>query len=146
MSFSQERCLVVKSMLTKPEYMALANFRYAVGQFMALSQREARKHGMTARQHQALLAILTAEPDRATIGYLAKRLFLKPNSTSDLADRLEAIGLVIKTIPESDRRQALLGLTPKAHLILSELGAAHRDELGRMRPLLQTLLDGLSDA
>jgi DNA-binding MarR family transcriptional regulator len=39
-----------------------------------------------------------------------------------------------------DRRQVLLILTPKAEALLARLSAAHRDELERLAPLLQTLL------
>ena len=39
-----------------------------------------------------------------------------------------------------DRRQVLLALTPKADALLARLSAAHRDELQRLAPLLQTLL------
>jgi DNA-binding MarR family transcriptional regulator len=48
--------------------------------------------------------------------------------------------LVKRQSGAEDRRQVLLTLTPKAEAMLAKLSAAHRDELKRLAPLLQTLL------
>jgi DNA-binding MarR family transcriptional regulator len=53
-----------------------------------------------------------------------------------LIDRLETLGLVRRELTQSDRRRALLRLTPQALDILSILSAAHREELRQLQPLL----------
>lgn len=127
--------------LTDNDYAALADFRFSLRQFQAFSEREAAQCGLTPQQHQALLAIRAAPRGRATVGYVAERLILKPHSATGLIDRLEALGLVRRRLSEQDRRQALLELTEQAHGTLTTLSAAHRQEIGRLRPLLMELLE-----
>ncbi|WP_449473009.1 MarR family winged helix-turn-helix transcriptional regulator [Sphingobium chungangianum] len=127
--------------LTDNDYAALADFRFSLRQFQAFSEREAAQCGLTPQQHQALLAIRAAPRGRATVGHVAERLILKPHSATGLVDRLEALGLVRRRLSEQDRRQALLELTEQAHGILTTLSAAHRQEIGRLRPLLMELLE-----
>jgi DNA-binding MarR family transcriptional regulator len=96
--------------------------------------------GLTPQQHQALLAIRAAEASDATIGYVAERLLLKPHSATGLIDRLVSLDLVTRCIPAEDRRRAQLRLTEKARSLLAELSAIHREEIGRLTPLLEGLL------
>ena len=126
--------------LSDADYATLAEFRFTLRQFMAFSEGQAASHGLTAQQHQTLLAIRAAPPDHATIGYVAERLLLKPHSASGLVDRLEALELLARRPSPTDRRQALLTLTPKAQAILAQLSATHREEIRRLGPLLRALL------
>lgn len=121
---------------TDIDYAALAEFRFALRRFQVFSENKAAEAGLTAQQHQALLAIRAAAPDHASVGYVAQRLIVKPHSASELVDRLEAQGLVRREPMQSDRRRALLRLTPQALEILSGLSAAHREEIRRLQPLL----------
>ena len=84
--------MAARSELTDADYAALANFRYALRQFLAFSERRAAECGLTPQQHQALLAIRGATQSPVTVGYVAERLALKPHSATGLIDRLEAIG------------------------------------------------------
>ena len=118
------------------DYAALAEFRFALRRFQMFSETKAGEAGLTPQQHQALLAIRAADPDAATVGYVAQRLIVKPHTASELIDRLEAIGLVRREPAPSDRRRALLRLTSQATGILSALSSAHRDEIRRLQPLL----------
>ena len=122
--------------LTDIEYAALAEFRFALRRFQMFSETKAGEAGLTPQQHQALLAIRAADPDAATVGYVAQRLIVKPHTASELIDRLEAIGLVRREPAPSDRRRALLRLTSQATGILSALSSAHREEIRRLQPLL----------
>lgn len=131
---------MAKTVLSDADYVTLADFRYTLRQFMAFSEGEAAEQGLTAQQHQALLAIRAARPDKATIGYVAERLILKPHSATGLIDRLEALELLARRPSAADRRQALLELTAKAETILAELSATHREEMRRLRPLFEALL------
>ena len=118
------------------DYAALAEFRFALRRFQMFSETKAGEAGLTPQQHQALLAIRAADPDAATVGYVAQRLIVKPHTASELIDRLEAIDLVRREPAPSDRRRALLRLTSQATGILSALSSAHREEIRRLQPLL----------
>ncbi|MGQ2929250.1 MAG: MarR family winged helix-turn-helix transcriptional regulator [Sphingopyxis sp.] len=122
--------------LTDNDYAALAAFRFALRQFQMFSEVKATEAGLKPQQHQALLAIRAADPRDATVGYVAQRLILKPHTASELIDRLEGLGLVRREPAPSDRRRALLRLTPQANDILSDLSSVHREEIRRLQPLL----------
>ena len=126
--------------LTDADYGALAEFRFALRQFQAFSDEKATQMGLTAQQHQALLALRAAPVEEATVGFVAKRLLLKPHSATGLVDRLEKLGLVTRGSTSTDRRRAQLQLTPRALELLASLSATHRDEIRRLRPLLDELL------
>ena len=123
------------------DYAALADFRHALRRFLLFSERHAAEHGLTAQQHQALLAIRGAPSARVPIGYVAERLTIKPQSASGLIDRLEALGMVTRSASREDRRRALIALTPRARDLLAALSATHREELSRLRPMLSALLE-----
>jgi DNA-binding MarR family transcriptional regulator len=127
--------------LTEADYGALADFRYALRQFLAFSERRAADCGLKPQQHQALLAIRGAAQANVSVGYVAERLALKPHSATGLVDRLEALDLVTRRPSPDDGRQALLELTPKARSLLRQLSATHREEILRLRPMLTELLD-----
>ncbi|MBV9842992.1 MAG: MarR family transcriptional regulator [Sphingomonadaceae bacterium] len=125
------------------DYAALAQFRHALRQFLVFSERRAAEHGLTAQQHQALLAIRGADARQVTIGFVAERLVIKPHSASELVDRLETLGLVSRAPSPRDRRQALIELTTRSRALLEQLSATHSEELRRLRPMLTALLTQL---
>lgn len=127
--------------LAPTDYERLAEFRYLLRQFLIFSEQAADRTGLTAQQHQALLAIKgfgAANP--LTVGDLAGRLGIKHHSAVGLVDRLLAKSLVRRQAGARDRRQVLIRLTARAERLLARLSAAHRAELERLAPLLQTLL------
>jgi DNA-binding MarR family transcriptional regulator len=130
--------------LTDTDYAALAEFRFALREFQVFSEAKAAEAGLKPQQHQALLALRAADPDRATVGYVAQRLIVKPHTASELIDRLEAQGLVRRELAQSDRRRALLRLTSRAIDILSDLSAVHREEIRRLQPSLVAHLTRLT--
>lgn len=125
------------------DYAALAQFRHAVRRFQAFSEAKATEVGLTPQQHQALLAIRGASADEATVGLVAERLILRPHSATGLVNRLEALGLITREVAATDRRRALLRLTPKAYQLLHELSAVHREEIQRLRPVFSRIFDQL---
>lgn len=126
--------------LKDEDYAALADFRYALRQFLAFSERGADSFGLTPQQHQALLAIRGATRANVSVGYVAERLTLKPHSATGLIDRLETLDLVTRRPSPDDGRLALLDLTPKARSLLRQLSQTHREEIVRLRPTLIELL------
>ena len=127
------------------EYEALADFRYALREFLHFSETAAAEAGLTPRQHQALLAIKGNPGGQPLgIGELARRLQLRHHSAVGLVDRLASLGFVVRRPGRPDRRRVLVVLTPGGRRVLDRLTAAHRDELGRLGPRLGTLLASLA--
>jgi DNA-binding MarR family transcriptional regulator len=127
--------------LSKLDYERLAEFRYLLRRFLVFSEEAAGQAGLTAQQHQALLAI-KGFPGReqVTIGELAERLGIRHHSTVGLIDRLATNSLVKRSDVADDKRQVLISLTRKADNLLATLSVAHHAELERLAPLLQVLL------
>ncbi len=130
--------------LVKSEYETLAAFRYALRQFLRFSEAAAQEAGITAQQHQALLAVKGFPGrDRVTVGELAERLQLRHHSTVGLVNRLVAEKLVIRAPSAEDRRQVLIQLTSRGEKILEKLAAVHRQQLWRIGPEIRQLLGRL---
>jgi DNA-binding MarR family transcriptional regulator len=127
--------------LTHADYQALAQLRYLLRRFAAFSEAAARRAGLTAQQHQALLAV-RGFPGRAraSVGELAERLQLRHHSAVGLVDRLAVRGLLRRHYDRADRRRVLLTVTPRGQAHLARLSRAHRAELARLAPLLQSVL------
>ena len=130
--------------LGKADYQLLADFRYILRQFLSFSEEAASRASLAPQQHQALLAIKGAGGE-LSIGDLAQRLLVRPHSAVGLVDRLVEAKLVRRKSDQKDRRRILLTLTPTAERVLKTLTAAHRDEIGRVAPLLQSLLSELEE-
>lgn len=127
--------------ISSEDYERLSDFRFALRSFLHFSEEAARAAGLTPQQHQALLAIKGSERRGAMhIGALSERLLLKHHSVVELVKRLEAAGHVARQPDPDDGRKVVLVLTRQAEELLSQLSAAHLDELGRLRPLLGAVL------
>ena len=125
------------------DYRALALFRRQLRGFLSFSEEAAAQAGLTAQQHQALLAIRAA-PDRSLpVGELADQLHLRPHSATGLVDRLARLGLVERQPGDGDRRRVCVALTVEGSTRIEALSAAHRHELRRLRPLLIEMLGRL---
>ena len=108
---------------------------------MGFSEDAARAAGLTAQQHQALLAIHGFPGrDRVVIGELAERLNVRHHSAVGLIDRLSAKALVRRRRDALDGRRVLIELTARGRSLLAGLSLAHRNELRRLAPLLIRLL------
>lgn len=130
--------------LGDPDYEAVGAFRLALRRFAAFSESSARDVGLTAQQHQALLAI-RAHPGREpmTISELAESLLVKNHSAVELVGRLVEGGLVIRTPSEADRRRILLRLTPNAEELLEVVTRRNIAELTSNAPIFRDLLKTL---
>ncbi|HLK71501.1 MAG TPA: MarR family transcriptional regulator [Steroidobacteraceae bacterium] len=123
------------------DYARLAQWRHLLRRFLVFSEAEALRGGLTARQHQALLAI-KGFGGRAllTTGELAAYLVIRHHSAVGLVDRLVSKGLVRRRSAAGDRRRVMLELTARAELLISRLASTHQEELETLAPLLQRLL------
>jgi len=126
-------------------YQTLANFRYAVRQYLHFSEKEAKRKGLTPRQYQAILAIKAAtDKEPLGVGDLARILFLHPHSAVGLVNRLEVAGLVSRRPAAHDKRRALLELTPRGTGILEKLVITHRGELRRISPVFRGVIEEIT--
>jgi DNA-binding MarR family transcriptional regulator len=126
--------------LREDQYRELLEFRTALRRFLRWSERQAAAAGITAQQHQLLLAIRGHEgPTAPTIGDVADHLLLRHHSTVELVDRAEQAGLVVRDVDDRDRRVVRLALTAAGRRILGRLSAAHVEELARLAPIVQRL-------
>jgi len=126
-------------------YRTLADFRYAIRQYLRFSEEAAKKEGLTPRQYQAILAIKAAEDQEPLgVGDLARVLFLHPHSAVGLIDRLETAGLVSRKSMASDRRRVLLELTQRGASVLEKLVITHRRELRRVSPIFLGVIEEIS--
>jgi len=120
--------------LQHADYVRLADFRYALRCFLEFSEAAAAREGLTAQQHQAMLVIRGSPDEQATISRLAKRLRIKHNSAVELAQRLEAAGMVTRQHAPDDARAVLLTLTLQGAGKIQVLAEAHRAELRQIQP------------
>jgi DNA-binding MarR family transcriptional regulator len=127
--------------LSKADYEALAEFRYALRKFLGFSEAAASEHGVTPQQYQALLAI-EGFPGRnwVTMGELAEQMRTAHHSAVGLVDRMETMRLVKRTVVKNDRRWVRVTLTAKGLRVLEKLYRVHRDELQSSGSQLTALL------
>ena len=130
--------------ITKQHYVMLAEFRYALRQFLRFSENAAHDAGLTPQQHQAMLAIKGFPgPGPINIGDLAERLQILHHSAVGLVDRLVAQKHVRRLRDATDRRQVRVALTARGEAALEKLSEAHREQLGRIGPRIGEILDSL---
>ena len=136
---------MTQATLGDEQFAELLEFRTALRRFLHWSDEQARLAGLTAQQHQLLLAIRGHKGAAPTVGEVADSLLLRHHSTVELVDRAAQAGLVHRTVDEADRRVVRLSLTSKGQRLLHRLSAAHLDELKRLAPTVARLARGLED-
>jgi DNA-binding MarR family transcriptional regulator len=130
--------------ITQKDYEKLAAFRYFLRQFLRFSEDTAHRGGLTPQQHQALLAIKGFPGrDYVTIGELAERLQLIHHSTVGLVDRLQKHKYIRRAINPLDHRKVHVTLTAKGERVLEKLSAEHREQLRRISPQFDSVLEQL---
>jgi DNA-binding MarR family transcriptional regulator len=127
------------------EYQQLASFRYALRSFLRFSEAAAENVGLTAQHYQALLALCATPGGRVTINDLAQQLLIRHNSAVGLVDRLSHQGLVAREPAAEDGRKVYLRLTAKGDRVLEKLAEVHREELRRIGPQLEALLQQITE-
>jgi DNA-binding MarR family transcriptional regulator len=132
--------------LRAEDYQALAAFRAALRRFLAFSETGAAAHGVTAQQHQALLAIRACpDPDGLSVGELAEILLVRTHSAGELAGRLVQRRLAVRAASSEDRRRVLLTLTREGERVLE---AISRSTLGKLKsnlPVWSEMMRALED-
>lgn len=126
--------------VSDPDYRRLLEFRTGLRRFLHWSEEQARAAGLTAAQHQLLLAIRgNPDPRGPSIGAVAEALVLRHHSAVGLVDRAVAAGLVVRE-PDSERPGTVrLALTETGAQRLESLSSVHLQELARLSPAMQAL-------
>jgi len=115
---------------SEEELRALANFRYALRQFLAFSEQAAADVGLTMQRYQALLAIKTFRAAaHISVGELAEQLLIRDHSAAELVSRLEQAKLVKRKNDPLDRRRSLIVLTTLGDRRLAHLAFVHLRKL-----------------
>jgi DNA-binding MarR family transcriptional regulator len=134
-----------RTKLRDHEYLQLAALRRALRAFMRFSEVEAEKRGLTAQHYQALLSLRACpQGERVTINDLAQQLLIRHNSAVGLVDRLTRRALVAREPAPEDHRKVYLRLTARGGRLLERLAEVHREELRRIGPQLEALLEQIS--
>ena len=130
--------------LEDADYQRLLQFRTGLRRFLHWSEEQAEKVGLTAAQHQLLLAIRGHDGHLGpTIGEAAGYLLLQHHSAVGLVDRAVKAGLVERHEDSEDRRVVRLRLTPQGAHVLKQLSELHLEEIKRLAPRIRDLSQGL---
>jgi DNA-binding MarR family transcriptional regulator len=134
--------------LADEDYARLLAFRVGLRRFLRWSGQQAVTVGLTAAQHQLLLAIRGhPDPRGPSVGELADYLCTQHHSAVQLIDRAEQLGLIARHRTDSDdRRVVRLTLTTAAQEKLAVLSTSHHEELRRLASLVDVMLDSAAEA
>lgn len=133
-------------MLADRDYARLLAVRTQLRVFERWSAERAAELGLTAAQHQLLLAVRGHYDQRGpTVGEVADYLLLRHHSAVELANRAQDLGLIERGHDPQDHRVVRLTLTRKGQKLLRALSATHLEELQRLVPVLTKALAELAD-
>jgi DNA-binding MarR family transcriptional regulator len=119
---------------TSRDYRQLLEFRTEIRQFLHWSEEQAEAAGLTAAQHQLLLAVRGHDDERGpTVGDVAGYLLLRHHSVVGLVDRAAEAGLLRRVQDADDHRVVRLRLTASGSRKLASLSLRHLEELARMK-------------
>jgi DNA-binding MarR family transcriptional regulator len=127
------------------DYARLLAVRTGLRQFEHWSAERAAEHGLTASQHQLLLAIRGHDqPQGPTISQVAEYLLIRHHSAVELVDRTVSAGLIVRSRDEADHRVVRLQLTEQGARTLASLTTSHLEELERLIPLFESMIGTLT--
>lgn len=129
--------------LTDADFRRLLEFRTQLRRFHRWSEQQAAVQGLTAAQHQLLLAIRGHDDPRGpTIGDLAEHLLVRHHSAVELVNRGQDAGFVAREKDAHDSRVVRVRLTERGQGAIEGLSALHLEELRRLAPVLENLTGG----
>jgi DNA-binding MarR family transcriptional regulator len=132
---------------TDEDYRRLLELRTGLRRFLRWSEHQAKAAGVTAAQHQLLLAIRGhGDPQGPTVGDVADYLVLRHHSAVGLVDRAESAGLV-KRVKDRDNSSAVrLRLTDEGARRLDALSEQHLREIAHLAPGMHGLWESFEKA
>jgi DNA-binding MarR family transcriptional regulator len=121
--------------LNDADYRRLLGFRTSLRRFLRWSEERAAEAGLSAVQHQLLLAVRGhAGPVAPTIGEIADQLLIKHHSAVELVNRAEDARLIRRIQDRADRRVVRVELTADGARRLARLTERTIAELSRSSP------------
>ena len=117
--------------VTDADLTRLLEFRDGLRRFLHWSEEQAKAAGLTAAQHQLLLAV-RGHDGSPSVGEVAAHLLLRHHSAVELVDRAARAGLVRRVTDAEDQRVVRLELTAAGERKLAALAAAHLEELDEL--------------
>jgi DNA-binding MarR family transcriptional regulator len=117
--------------LSDGDYERLLTFRDWLRRFLHWSEEQAAEAGLTAAQHQLLLAI-RGHGSAPSVSDLAAHLLLKHHSAVELVTRAARAGLVRRLQDHDDQRVVRVELTALGQRKLRTLAQHHFEELSRI--------------
>jgi DNA-binding MarR family transcriptional regulator len=128
---------------TDEEYRRLLELRTGLRRFLRWSEHQAKAAGVTAAQHQLLLAVRGhTDPRGPTVGDVADYLVLRHHSAVGLVDRAAAAGLVERVKDRDNSSTVRLRLTEEGARRLDTLSESHLRELEHLAPNMHGLWEG----
>lgn len=122
------------------DHAHLLAFRTRLRQFLAWSAERAAEQGLTPAQHQLMLAVRGHHDRRGpTIGEVATYLLIRHHAAGGLANRVQALGLVIRRPDPHDARVVRLTLTPEGERRIAALSALHKMEVRKLASVLDAV-------
>ncbi|HZE06053.1 MAG TPA: MarR family transcriptional regulator [Solirubrobacteraceae bacterium] len=126
--------------LTDADYERLAQLRHGLRSFLHWSAEQAQLAGLTAAQHQLLLAIRASREARGpTVSEVAAALLIRHNSAVGLVDRAQEAGLIVRERDPDLQSLVRLRLTDAGAAKLESLSELHMRELAQLAPTMRAL-------
>lgn len=133
--------------LSDADYQRLAQLRHGLRSFLHWSGEQAQRAGVTAAQHQLLLAVrASTDPRGPTVGDVADVLLIRHNSAVGLIDRAQEAGLVARERDPDLQSLVRLRLTDAGAAKLESLSELHMRELSQLAPTMRALWAALGEA
>ncbi len=132
--------------LPAEDYQRLLAFRTELRSFLRWSEEAAHEAGLTPSIHQLLLVVRgdgsSAGP---TIGQAAENLHVRHHSAVELAQRAEAMGLLVRERDPLDHRRVHLRLTDQGSARLESLTREHLSRIVALADVLEGVVRNAED-
>ncbi|MGH2888349.1 MAG: MarR family winged helix-turn-helix transcriptional regulator [Solirubrobacteraceae bacterium] len=133
--------------LSDEDYERLAMLRHGLRSFLHWSAEQAKQAGLTATQHQLLLAVRASHEDRGpTVSDIAAVLLIRHHSAVELVDRAQDAGLIRRERDPDQQSLVRLQITERGAAKLRSLSEMHLRELAQLAPTMRALWVAIGDS
>ena len=100
----------------------------------SLERELQHRHGLTVSEFEVLQRLAEAPDEHSRMQELADSVHLSQSALSRLVGRLEADGLVSRSLCDADRRGIYACLTPDGRALVEQAGPTHAEVLSETLP------------